>query len=150
MKELFRSDQIVGRKVVSATGTSDRRSRRWLVFVIPAVIIVGTVITILTMRQGSTELTSKVTAKVEITKDGFNPLTIRIKKGESIAWVNKDAKPHQVASDPHPTGDLLPSLKSEDPLLQEEQYTAIFEQTGTFTYHDYLDPLGYQGAIIVE
>lgn len=150
MKELFAPDQDAGPRVIITPSLPKKRLRRWLLFAIPAVIIVGTVVVILLMKQGSTDVTSKVTAKIEITKDGFTPLTIRIKKGESITWVNKDARPHQVASDPHPTGNLLPSLKSEDPLLQEEQYTAIFEQAGTFTYHDYLDPVGYQGAIIVE
>lgn len=130
--------------------TNHKRFPRWLIIVIIAVIVLGTILAVWLTKRSTTPPVTRVAAKVEITETGFVPQTIRIKKGESVTWINKDSKPHQVAADPHPTGDLLPSLKGEEPLLQEEQYTAIFEKTGTFTYHDYLDPVGYQATIIVE
>lgn len=142
--------QSSGRVVSQSMIMNRKRFPRWLIIAIVVVIILGTILTVWLTKRSNTSPVSRVAAKVEITGTGFVPLTIRIKKGESVTWVNKDSKPHQVAADPHPTSDLLPSLKGDEPLLQEEQYTAIFEKTGTFTYHDYLDPVGYHATVIVE
>ncbi len=112
-----------------------------------AAIVIGVLIFALTRKEA--EMPASVPT-VEINETGFNPLVIKVKKGERIQWVNKDSRMHQVAADPHPTGETLPSLKSAEPLLKQETYTAVFEKAGTFTYHDFLDPLGYQATVIVE
>lgn len=113
-----------------------------------AVLLVG-VITAILLTRGNDDMPASVPT-VEITETGFSPAVIKVKKGEQIQWVNLDSRPHQIAADPHPTGESLPTLKSPDPLAEHESYTAVFENTGTFTYHDFLDPLGFQGVIIVE
>jgi plastocyanin len=120
-------------------------------FIIAAVVIALLIaaVTTFALTRKRTELPLSVPT-VEITNEGFNPAVIKIKKGNRVQWVNKDVQLHQVAADPHPTGESLPSLKSAEPLLQEEVYSAVFEKSGTYTYHDFLDPLGFQATVIVE
>lgn len=88
--------------------------------------------------------------KITITKNGFEPATVKIKKGQTVEWVNEDVKDHQIAPDPHPAHTSLPALAETDPIESEESMSFIFEQTGTYTYHDHLNPLKFKGAVIVE
>ncbi len=125
-------------------------SRRTISIIIVALVLVIGIGALLLAKNKDEAAKVTSVATVDITETGFNPLTIRVKKGDRITWVNKDAKPHQVAADPHPTGESLPTLKSEDPLMQDESYTAVMEKPGTYTYHDYLDPVGFQATIIVD
>ena len=89
-------------------------------------------------------------AQVVITKDGFSPETITVRRGTQVTWTNEDRNPHQIASDPHPAHKNLPGFDSPEPLLLKESYSYTFEKTGTFTYHDHLNPLKLKGTVIVE
>jgi plastocyanin len=88
-------------------------------------------------------------AQVEITKGSFSPATLKIAKGDIVVWTNKDTSPHQVASDPYPSNDTVPGLLS-DPLAANESFSFTFDETGTFTYHDNLNPLKLKGTVVVE
>lgn len=88
-------------------------------------------------------------AQVSITKNGFSPQTIQVKKGQSITWTNTDKNPHQVASGPHPTHTNLPGFDGQEALTTNDSFTFTFEKTGTFTYHDHLNPLKFQGTVVV-
>jgi plastocyanin len=96
-----------------------------------------------------TKTTPVLVANVSVTKDGFVPATIQIKKGSQVAWTNNDSSPHQVITDPHPTHTNLKSLDSSS-LGQGESFTFTFEKTGTFTYHDEMNPLNLKGTVIVK
>jgi len=87
--------------------------------------------------------------KVTITKDGFFPATISVKKGSSVTWVNQDSKVHRVASDPYPTHSLLPTLDSGD-LSTQDTYSFTYEKAGKFTYHDENNPLTIKGEVDVQ
>ena len=89
---------------------------------------------------------------VEITSNGAIPSTITVKKGTQVTFVNKDSSLHWIASDPHPSNDALPGFDSEEGLAEGDSFTFVFEQVGTFTYHDHLDALNtkFQGTVIVE
>ncbi len=126
-----------------------RPSKRTVIIIAAVLVLLITTFVVYRVTRPQVKVATSV-ATVEITETGFSPGVIKIKKGERIVWVNKDSKLHQVAADPHPTSESLPSLKSDEPLLQDEVYSAVFEKSGTFTYHDYLDPLNLQGTIIVE
>ena len=92
----------------------------------------------------------QTTVTVQISADAFTPQTVKINKGESVTWVNTDGKPHEVAADPFPSNSQLPSLKTQDALAQNDSYTYTFDQKGTFTYHDPLNPLALKATVIVE
>jgi len=89
------------------------------------------------------------TAEVSITAAGFNPSTVKIKKGDQVMWKNTDSKPHRIFAEPYPTKSSLPDLDSES-LAPQSSYGFIFEQTGTFKYTDYNNPTKYLGTVIVE
>lgn len=89
-------------------------------------------------------------AKITITKDGFVPAVIQVKKGTEVIWTNTDETAHQVASDPHPTHDKLKDLGDGEVLAKGESFSFIFEKSGSFTFHDHLNPIKFKGEVIVE
>lgn len=87
---------------------------------------------------------------VTITKAGFFPQTVKIKKGSRITWSNESTEIHQIKSDPHPLDNRDSFLNTDAKLMQNERVTIIFEKSGNFTYHDELNPLKLKGIVIVE
>lgn len=87
---------------------------------------------------------SAATATTRIAIQGvkYSPETIEIKKGETIAWDNKDMTPHTVTSQ---GGGELNSGSIE----ADASWSHTFTQTGTFpyycTYHDEM-----KGTVIVK
>lgn len=95
--------------------------------------------------------TSTVPAtQVTITANGFSPATISIKKGQTVTWLNKDTNPHQPVTDPYPEENGLPGFADEGALTTGETYGYKFNKTGTFTYHDHLNPYRLKGTVIVK
>ncbi len=97
-----------------------------------------------------TQPPAAIPAQVTITAEGFVPQTILVKKGSTIKWANRDNRPHQVASDPHPTHTMIPTLGKGKLLPTGSSTTLTFDNAGTFTYHDEQDPLKFKGTIIVK
>ena len=89
-------------------------------------------------------------AQITITKEGFVPAEINVKKGTEITWTNTDEVAHQVASDPHPNHDKLKDLGDGEVLAKGESFSFIFERSGSYTYHDHLNPLRFNGKVVVE
>jgi plastocyanin len=87
-------------------------------------------------------------AVVRITKAGFVPSTLSVKRGTKVTWTNTDGNLHQVASNPFPKDTGLVSLKSEI-LNNDQTYTYTATTTGTFGYHDQLAPT-INGTIVVQ
>ncbi len=100
---------------------------------------------------------------IEITPAGFSPPKIEIPKGSQVAFINKDGAKHWPASNTHPTHTEYPnsdinkcgtSQQAETfdachSLEQEESYSFIFNEAGSWNYHDHLNP-GLQGTITVN
>ena len=86
---------------------------------------------------------------VLLTKDGFNPDSIVIAKGDSITWKNVDARQHWPSSNSHPThmdyktskkGCIGSALDSCQGLKLGESFTFSFDKIGVFGMHDHLFP----------
>ncbi len=80
--------------------------------------------------------------------EGFEPQTVSISSGNSVAFINESASARQVASDPHPLHSDCPELNG--PLL-ESGGTFIATMTmasAVCGFHDELD-LGLVGSITV-
>lgn len=108
-----------------------------------AVLLVGIVAATWWFLQDARETTYKApqnVAYVDIAAEGFVPRTLQVTKGTKVVWVNRDAVPHQVASDPYPDRSALPALFSEKPLAAEGTYSFTFDKVGEWAYHDYLHP----------
>ena len=102
---------------------------------------------------------------IEITSSGFTPETLTISKGDTVTFINKDTEEHWPASAIHPTHTVYPGsdiVKCFDGetdkstlfdscrgLAPGESWSFIFNEVGSWGYHDHLD-VNLRGKIIVE
>ena len=68
------------------------------------------------------------TDTVEIKDFAFTPASIRVKKGTTVTWTNKDSAPHTV------TGVDSNKGPESGTLNKNETYSFTFEEVGTFGY----------------
>ena len=88
-------------------------------------------------------------AYVKISDAGFSPATLSVTKGTVVIWQAKDnSKTVVVASNPYPSDNDLKSLKSTQ-LGSGASYRYQFNTTGTFNYHDDLNPT-VNGSVVVK
>lgn len=83
---------------------------------------------------------------ITISQEGFLPNTVKVKKGQEVAWFNEDDNPHEVYADQ----EAAPGLDSTGPLVKGDTYVYEFEKEGTINFYDPQDPSKYKGTIIVE
>jgi len=107
------------------------------------IAIVG--VTLLTKGSSNSQNT---VATVRITDRGFQPATLTVRSGTEITWTNSGSAMHQVASNPFPKDNGLPGLKSQI-LNNTQTFSFVADRTGTFGYHDQLNPT-MNGTIVVE
>ena len=86
---------------------------------------------------------------VEITDDGFEPSSLTVSSGDSVTFENKSSDDSWPASDVHPTHQNYPGFDAKNALLSGESYSFTFEKTGSWGYHNHLEP-DQQGTIVVE
>ena len=128
------------------------RGKRLVKLIVPVAIIIiiitiGLFVYSNKSQDNSVSQQPQPIALVHITKKGFEPATLSVKPGTLIIWTNQDEKPHQVASNPYPKDDGLPGLKSEL-LNNNPTYQFKTDKTGTFGYHDELNPT-INGSLVV-
>lgn len=82
--------------------------------------------------------------QVNINARAFNPATVKIKKGDAVAWVNKNNAGRTIQSDSGPVG-----FKGQGQLGLNDMYLVTFTTVGTYTYHDSANP-SIKGTVIVE
>lgn len=85
---------------------------------------------------------------VSLTDSGFIPDTLKVKLGDKVIWTNNGSETVEISSDDHPTHELYPFLNL-GPVEPTSMVRLIFRKTGTFTYHNHLNP-SQKGTIIVE
>jgi len=86
---------------------------------------------------------------VTFTDEGYQPASITIAAGESIAFVNQSSQDNWTASDPHPSHTDLPSFDAGRGYAPGEQYVYTFDEVGEWGYHDHLRS-SITGTVIVE
>nr|AIF06775.1 Plastocyanin [uncultured marine group II/III euryarchaeote KM3_195_B08] len=98
-----------------------------------------------------------ITHLVEITANGFNPNSLTVSAGDAVSFVNQDSSKHWPASDVHPTHGTYPesggcigsTFDSCAGLEQNENYLFTFDEVGSWSYHDHLNP-SLTGKVVVE
>ncbi len=123
---------------------------RWLTLAVAVVVVGAASLFVVLQQNGSNSVQAAPSATVEVSASGFQPQTIRIKKGETVTWVNKDTAAHHIVADPFTKDESSRTLNSDSPLAQDESYTSTFEEAGTFNYHDQINPVAFRGTVIVE
>ena len=92
---------------------------------------------------GEKQAAAAETGVIEIDIEGFafNPATIKIAKGTTVIWAQKDSVQHTVTSD---------DGVFDSPLLSKgETYSHTFNEAGTFEYHC-TPHSSMKGKVIVE
>lgn len=88
-------------------------------------------------------------ATVELTASGFSPAETTVKAGDTVKFVNKDAKNHWPASGVHPTHQLCPGFDAIGGVKPGESYSFTFTEKKECPIHDHLNP-ATRGKIIVQ
>jgi len=85
--------------------------------------------------------TEPIMVDIGISGFAFNPATIRIAKGTTVTWTQKDSTKHSATSD---------DGVFDSPLLSKgETYSRTFNEAGTFEYHC-TPHSSMKGKVIVE
>lgn len=86
--------------------------------------------------------------EIVLDKNGFSPVSITIKKGEAVTWINQSGRDASVNSAPHPTHNLYRFLNlGVFPNGSSVQTT--FENAGSYSYHNHLKS-EQQGTVVVK
>ena len=127
--------------------THASKKKRLIALAGAAVLVIVVGIAVLLWLNDSEEVDPNVpSATVQITAEGFSPATIKIKRGDDIAWINQDESVHEVYADQ----SALPAMDSTQPLSDGDTYIYTFDKAGSFNYYDPLNPTKYKGTVIVE
>jgi plastocyanin len=80
--------------------------------------------------------------RIEIKDFAFNPLSLTVKSGEKITWINRDDEPHTVVS-------ADKQFKKSTALDTDQEFTITAGAPGTYTYFCSVHPK-MTGTIVVE
>lgn len=86
---------------------------------------------------------------VTYTDTGFAPLTVTVTKGTTVTFVNESNQGMWVASDVHPTHQLLPGFDQLASVAGGGTYEYAFTKVGTWRYHNHVNPTE-TGTVIVK
>lgn len=105
-----------------------------------------------TSPSSSLTATPAATARsveISIEDTGFNPRTVTVAAGTTVTFVNNGQALHWPASAVHPTHQQLPGFDAMRGLATGESYSFVFSQSGTWTFHDHLQPT-VTGSVVVQ
>jgi plastocyanin len=78
---------------------------------------------------------------VNIWRSGFQPVSVTITENDTVTWINRDSRSHQVVSD---RGNFVSPV-----LGPNRRYVFQFRDAGTYRYRDALNP-AERGTIVVR
>ena len=98
--------------------------------------------------QTSAEEKSMDIVEVMLTQQGYSPKNMTIAKGTKVVFLNQSGENATVDSDPHPFHTIYPPLNLGN-FSNGEKLELVFNETGTYNYHNHLNPSD-KGTIIVK
>ena len=90
---------------------------------------------------------------ITITSAGVSPRAVTISAGSRVTFQNNDNRPHEPASDPHPSHGSCPPLDQVGTIpAGQNRATGNFNTPGTCRYHDHLNDTNanFNGTITVQ
>lgn len=95
--------------------------------------------------------------EINIVNGGFEPSKIEVEKGIIVRWFNRSDRESWPASSVHPSHNVYPqkggcigsAFDACRGIKPNEAYEFIFNISGTWGYHDHLNP-GAQGVVVVK
>lgn len=89
------------------------------------------------------------TFSVVLTKDGFQPETLTINKGDTVVFSTTAGRQFWPASNLHPSHDIYPAFDPQIPIEPDKTWSFTFAKEGTWQFHDHLAPY-FTGKITVK
>jgi len=92
-------------------------------------------------------------ATITITSSGTSPRTVTVSAGSRVTFINNDSRPHDMASDPHPSHGDCPPLNDVGFLQPgQSRQTGNLTTARTCRYHDHNLPsdTSLQGSITIQ
>lgn len=86
---------------------------------------------------------------VRYTNDGFVPTQLDIQVGTMVQFVNESDTDMWVASNVHPTHDILPTFDQFGTTEKGGVYRYVFDKAGDWEYHDHINA-AFEGVIRVQ
>ncbi len=116
------------------------------IIIVAAVIFAVLALVVACGSSGGTTTTAPGTsgsggAQVVMKDFAFDPASVTIKAGESVAWTNQDSATHTVVGD---NGEF----QSGD-LANGADFAFTFDKAGTYTYHCGIHP-SMKGTVVVQ
>lgn len=99
--------------------------------------------------QTETTVIALKTWTIEYKESQFIPSEVKIRKGDTVVWTNRDSSQTWPASAFHPTHQVYRGFDALKGLNTGENYSFTFDKVGNWKYHNHLNP-SVTGAIIVE
>lgn len=87
---------------------------------------------------------------VTYTGTGFSPLTVTVKVGSTVTFVNESNRGMWVASAVHPTHQLLPGFDQLTSVETGGTYEYAFTKVGTWKYHNHRNPADTATVIVTQ
>jgi plastocyanin len=82
--------------------------------------------------------TGTIGATITITAAGVAPNSVTVAPGSRVTFVNNDSRPHEPASDPHPTHGSCPPIDQVGAIpAGQSRTTGNLNTAGTCSYHDH-------------
>ena len=133
-------------------------------FIVVAAVIILAVVTglVYLSNQGSSGSTTNTSspspsdtfnlsseAVVTYQNGSFSPSSITVASGTTVQFMNQSSTPVWVASNPHPSHTDYPGFDALKEVAPGENYSFTFVKTGTWGYHNHLNP-SEGGAVVVK
>lgn len=96
-----------------------------------------------TQPESNSEGEAQATSQVTIRNSAFSPASIKVKKGTTVTWTNRDALDHTV------TPNKASSFSGSGTLGQSDSFGVTFNEVGTFAYHCGVHGAGMAGTVEV-
>ena len=97
--------------------------------------------------------TGTTAATITITSAGVSPREVTVAPGSRVLFVNNDSRPHEPASDPHPSHGTCPPLDQVGTIAAgQSRASGNLNTSGTCRYHDHLNDTNgnFAGTVRVQ
>lgn len=86
---------------------------------------------------------------VRYSDTGFQPAKLTVPVGTMVEFINQSDKQMWVASNVHPSHEILPTFDQFKGIENGKSYMYVFDKKGTWGYHDHINP-EKEGVVMVE
>lgn len=86
---------------------------------------------------------------VRYTNSGFEPAKLTVPVGTMVEFVNQSDEEMWVASNMHPSHEILATFDQFSGVGKSQSYMYTFDKKGVWPYHDHINP-AIEGSIMVE